>query len=136
MAATATVGAAFADHWDPHREVARPASSASVQDSYHLGVGELVVDLGDVSDPQALAGRTIHVSGGTGHLDIRVPRGITVVTQAQVTGMGGISAFGRDAGGVDTSLTASHQPRAAALLPPLHIDADLHVGAIDVHVAR
>jgi len=135
MAAAATVGTTFADHWDPHREVVRPATAATVQSDYHLDVGELVVDLTGVSDPEALAGRTIHVTGGTGHLDIRVPRGISVVTESHVTGIGGINAFGRDAGGIDTSLTASHQPRAT-VLPPLTIDADLHVGGIDIHAEQ
>jgi len=138
LAASATVGTTFADHWDPRREVIRPVSAAAVQPDYHLDVGELVVDLSDVSDPQALDGRAVSVSGGIGHLDIRVPPGVTVVTDARVTGMGGINAFGRDAGGVDTSIETVHtaRPGSPGAAPELTIDADLHVGAIDIHVAR
>jgi phage shock protein PspC (stress-responsive transcriptional regulator) len=138
MAAAATVGTTFADHWDPHREVVRPATAEAVQDDYHLDVGELVVDLRGVSDPQALDNRTIHVSGGIGHLDIRVPRSVSVVTNAQVTGVGGINAFGRDAGGVDTTVNAfrAATPPVAGGAPHLTIDADLHIGAIDIHATR
>ena len=56
LAAGATIGATVGDQWDPHREVVRPVSSAAVQDSYHLDAGNLVLDLTDVTDPQA-AGR-------------------------------------------------------------------------------
>jgi len=138
LAASATVGTTFADRWDPHREVVRPATAASVQSDYHLDVGELVVDLSGVSDPRALSGRTIHVSGGIGHLDIRVPASVSVVTSAQVTGMGGINAFGRDAGGVDTTVNAFHAGTARGVTAPapLTIQTDLHIGAIDVHAQR
>jgi phage shock protein PspC (stress-responsive transcriptional regulator) len=138
LAASATAGTTFADRWDPHREVVRPATAASVQSDYHLDVGELVVDLSGVSDPGALSGRTIHVSGGIGHLDIRVPASVSVVTSARVTGMGGITAFGRDAGGVDTTVNAFHAgaARGVTATPPLTIQTDLHIGAIDVHAQR
>src|SRR3954468_17265342 len=54
VAAAATVGATIGDQWDPHREVVRPVSSATVPDTYHLDTGNLVVDLTDVRDPQEL----------------------------------------------------------------------------------
>ncbi len=138
MAASATVGTTFADHWDPHREVVRPATASAVQGDYHLDVGELVIDLSGVSDPRALDGRTVHVSGGIGHLDIRVPASVSVVTDAQVTGMGGINAFGRDAGGVDTTVNAFHLGTDRSAGGPAHltIDTTLHIGAIDVQAER
>ena len=130
VAAAATAGATVGDRWDPHREVVRPASSAAVLSSYHLDAGNLVVDLSQVTDPQALDGRTVHVSGGVGHLDITVPTGVTVVTHATISGPGGINAFGQDSGGVDTTVDTVH--RAGPDAPTLTIDADLHIGAIDL----
>lgn len=130
LAAAATVGATIGDQWDPHREVVRPVSSAAVQGSYHLDAGNLVVDLSQVTDPEALDGRTVHVSGGVGHLDITVPTGVNVVTHASISGPGGINAFGQDSGGVDTTVDTVH--RAGPGAPTLTIDADLHIGAIDL----
>jgi phage shock protein PspC (stress-responsive transcriptional regulator) len=131
-AAFATVGSTVADRWDPHRTTELPVTASAVQSGYRMDVGEIVLDLTDVRDIQHLDGREITVSGNVGHLDIRVPAGVTVVANTQVTGIGGINAFGRDAGGVDTSVTAVHSAGAGA--PHLTIDADLHIGGIDVHV--
>ena len=102
-----------------------------MQSTYPMDVGELVVDLSEVRDPQALNGREITVTGNVGHLDIRVPADVTVVANTHVTGVGGINAFDRDGGGVDTDLTAVHSAGPGA--PRLTLDVELHVGAIDVH---
>jgi len=131
LAAAATVGATIGDQWDPHRDVVRPLSSATVPDTYHLDTGNLVFDLTDVQDPQQLDGRVIHLSAGVGQIDIEVPAGVTVKVDAHVRGPGGISLFGQDSGGVDTTATAIHAGGPGA--PHLTIDADLHVGAINAH---
>ena len=134
VAAAVTVGTTVADRWDPHSTSVRPVSAAEVQPAYTMDVGEIKLDLTGVRDPDALDGRTIHVSGDVGHLEIHVPAGVTVETDAHVSGVGGINAFGRSSGGIDTSVTAVHD--AGARAPQLTIDADLHVGGIDVHVER
>jgi hypothetical protein len=72
------------------------------------------------------------VTGNVGHLEVMVPPGLTVVSENHVTGVGGINAFGRSAGGVDSTLLATHAAGADA--PRVTIDTDLHVGGIDVHV--
>ncbi|WP_191907765.1 PspC domain-containing protein [Nocardioides cynanchi] len=128
LATFATIGSTVADRWDPHRQVERPVAAADVQGSYHLDMGELVVDLTDVRDLGALDGRTIDISGGIGHLDILVPAGITVVTHSQISGPGGITTNGQDTGGVNTTVDWIH--RAGSRAPTITIDADLHVGAI------
>jgi phage shock protein PspC (stress-responsive transcriptional regulator) len=134
IAAAATVGTTIADRWDPHSETVVPTTSAEVLPEYTMDVGELRLDLTDVRDPEALDGRTIHLTGNVGHLEVRVPADVTVVANTDVTGIGGINAFGRDGGGIDTSLTAVHD--AGTRAPHLVIDADLHVGGIDVHVGK
>jgi phage shock protein PspC (stress-responsive transcriptional regulator) len=130
VAAVVTAGVTVGDQWDPHKQVERPLTAADVQDSYHLDAGDLVVDLTQVSDPQALDDRTVHVSAGVGHLDISVPTGVTVVTHASISGPGGLNVFGQDSGGVDTTIDTVHN--AGPTAPTLTIDAGLHVGAIDV----
>jgi phage shock protein PspC (stress-responsive transcriptional regulator) len=130
LATFATVGGTVADQWDPHKQIERPIAAAEVHSSYHLDMGDLVVDLTDVSDPASLDGRTIHVSGGVGHLDIRVPAGVTVVSHSEISGPGGIHAFGQDTGGINTQADSVHN--AGAQAPTLTVDADLHVGGIDI----
>jgi len=131
LAALATTGTAFADHWDPHSSTEVPVNAADVRSTYTMDVGEIKLDLTDVSDPQALDGRTVHLTGNVGHLEVIVPRGVSVVSENHVTGIGGINAFGRSAGGVDTTLLANRSGGPGA--PHLTIDTDLHVGGIDVH---
>jgi phage shock protein PspC (stress-responsive transcriptional regulator) len=131
LAAAVTVGTTIADRWDPHRTTVDPASSSDVRGSYRMDVGDLVLDLSDVSDPQDLDGRTIYVDGRVGHLDIRVPEDVTVVANTRVTGVGGSSVFGQDDGGIDTIVDTTHDAGPGA--PRLVIDARLHVGQIDVH---
>jgi hypothetical protein len=132
LAAFGTTGAAFADHWDPHSSTEVPATAAAVRADYTMDVGELRLDLTAVHDLRSLDGRTIHVTGNVGHLEVMVPPGLTVVSENHVTGVGGINAFGRSAGGVDSTLLATHAAGADA--PRVTIDTDLHVGGIDVHV--
>jgi phage shock protein PspC (stress-responsive transcriptional regulator) len=128
LATVVTIGSTVADRWDPHKQIERPTAAAAVPAAYHLDMGDLVVDLTRVRNPRALDGRTIEVTGGVGQLDIRVPAGVTVVTRAQISGAGGITTFGEDTGGFDTSVDSVHDGGAGA--PTLTIDAHLHIGAI------
>ncbi|MBO0845685.1 MAG: PspC domain-containing protein [Nocardioides sp.] len=119
------------DKWDVNRTVDTPLTSTDVNSSYRMDNGELVVDLGQVADPQALDGRTIHVTGDIGHLDIRTPDGVNVVAHLDINGPGGISAYGRDEGGISHTMDTQYVARAGA--PTLTIDAQLDIGAIDLH---
>jgi phage shock protein PspC (stress-responsive transcriptional regulator) len=128
LATVATIGSTVADRWDPHKQIERPVVAAQVPGTYHLDMGDLVVDLTRVRNPQALDGRTIEVTGGVGQLDIRVPAGVTVVTHSRISGAGGITTFGEDSGGFDTTVDSTHDAGAGA--PTLTLDARLHIGAI------
>jgi phage shock protein PspC (stress-responsive transcriptional regulator) len=131
LAWPALAATAAADKWDVHRTTDRPLSSAAVQDTYRMDNGELVVDLAHVSDPQGLDGRTIHVTGDVGHLDIRVPYGVTVLAHLDIDGPGGMDAFGHGEGGFGHVMDTSY--RAGRGAPTLTIDAHLNVGGIDLH---
>jgi phage shock protein PspC (stress-responsive transcriptional regulator) len=126
-----TTGVTIADRWDVHRTVERPATSLDVHNAYRIDAGELVVDLSQVSDPSALDGRVVHVDGDVGHLDIRVPAGVNVIAHLDIDGPGGISAFGQDVGGLGRTLNTRLD--ASRKAPTLTIDADLDIGAIDLH---
>jgi phage shock protein PspC (stress-responsive transcriptional regulator) len=131
VAAAVTVGTTVADRWDPHTTTVVPANASQVRSDYSMDVGELVVDLSSIRNPQALDGREITVTGNVGHLDIQVPPDVTVVAHAHVTGIGGLNVFDRDGGGIDTQVTSVSSGGPGA--PRLTIDTTLHVGAIDVH---
>lgn len=126
-----TSGVTVADRWDVQRTIERPATSADVRGTYRIDVGELVVDLAQVSDPSALDGRVVHVDGDVGHLDIRVPRGVNVIAHLDINGPGGITAFGQDGGGLGHTLDTRYDISPSA--PTLTVDAQLDVGAIDLH---
>jgi phage shock protein PspC (stress-responsive transcriptional regulator) len=119
------------DKWDVNRTVDRPLTSAAVNSTYRMDNGELVVDLGHVADPRALDGRTIHVSGDIGHLDIRTPDGVNVIAHLDIDGPGGMNAFGRDEGGINHEMNTRYF--AGLRAPTLTIDARLDIGAIDLH---
>jgi phage shock protein PspC (stress-responsive transcriptional regulator) len=127
----ALVFTTVADRWDPHRAVERPVTASTVRPSYHIDTGELVLDLTRVRDVHALDNRTVTISGGIGHLDIRVPPGLSVNTRASISGPGGINDFGQETGGIGTSVSSFHD--AGPHTPVLTIVATLHVGAIDLH---
>jgi hypothetical protein len=126
LAVTAAV-----DHWDFNRTVVRPATASQVSSTYTMDNGELVVDLGQLRDPRALDGRTVHVTGHIGHLDIRVPDNVTVIAHLDVNGPGGINAFGRNEGGLGHVMDTRY--RAGPGAPTLVVDATLDVGGIDLH---
>ncbi len=132
LAAATTVGTTIADRWDPHthdrrrRPTRRRCGAATRWTSASSSL-----DLSDVADPEALDGREITVHGNVGHLDVRVPSDVTVVANTHVSGIGGLNVFGRDGGGIDTELDTVHSGGPGA--PRLTIDAELHVGGIDVH---
>jgi phage shock protein PspC (stress-responsive transcriptional regulator) len=130
LAYAVTAGATIADRWDLARTVDRPTTAAEVRDSYRMDSGELVVDLARIS-PQDLDGRTIHVTGDIGHLDIRVPQGLNVDAHLDIDGPGGMNAFGQDEGGLGHEMDTYHY--AGPTAPTLTIDAKLDIGGIDLH---
>ena len=130
VASVLTAGTTVADRWHPDHVSEVPTTASAVQSDYRLDVGDLVVDLTGVSNPAALDGRVIHASVGVGHLEVRVPPGVTVVTAAHIDGPGGINAFGQNTGGFGAELDNVHQGGKHA--PTLTVDAHVHVGAIDL----
>jgi hypothetical protein len=130
LAAVGMAGATASHRWD-EQVVRTPDSAAAVQDRYELGAGELVLDLTQVSDPEALDGRRIELDTGAGRIEVRLPEGLDVDVQAQV-GLGDADVFGetQDGGGID--LTAQHDGGTA--VPHLDLDVELGLGEVDVHV--
>ena len=107
--------------------VSRPASVASLDRTYRLGVGNYTVDLHDVALP---IGQTrVKATLGIGDLRIRVPQRVTVVVDAH-TGAGQLVLFGQESDGtsVDRNVTAP----GVAPSRVLALDARVGVGRIEV----
>ena len=77
LATVATTGATVASQVDGGQMDERPTSAAAVQDEYSLDTGEVVVDLSDVRDVEALDGRSIEVHTGIGRVEVILPAGST-----------------------------------------------------------
>ena len=130
VSTVALAGATASDHWNGSDLHASPAKASAVRDSYTVSGGELVLDLSHVRDVSALDGRTIHVSGDIGRLEVVVPATVDTTAHADINGPGDIRLFGRDSGGIGIAMTRESGPTDA---PAITINADLEVGQIEVH---
>ena len=123
MAALTVIG-----QWEGERINETPSTAAQVDDRYEFGAGQLVLDLTEVDDVEALDGRQISVEGGAGRIELLVPDDVDVRVIGRVDGPGAITLFGEQRGGIETSSRAHHEAGPDA--PRLTIDADLGVGEI------
>jgi hypothetical protein len=130
IAAVATAGATASGRWDDP-VVRTPDTAAQVQDRYEIGGGELVLDLTQVADPEALDGRTIEVRAGAGSVDVKIPEGLDVDVAANV-GLGDAEVFGDRQDGAGVDVTGTHDGGLDA--PDIRLDIELGLGEIDVNV--
>lgn len=132
LAATLVLAASTgAENFDGDQRVA-PTSADQVHDKYDIGAGELLLDLSELSDPGALAGRTISLEGGIGHIILVVPDDVDARVNAAVDGPGNIKILGTDLGGVETRQSWLHDTAGTGLVT---IDVELGVGEIEVRTS-
>jgi phage shock protein PspC (stress-responsive transcriptional regulator) len=131
LLAAAVTGIGLAsEKWDTENVEIVPDSSVDVQSSYSYDVGEYVLDLTQLTDPEGLDGRTIEMSLDVGELDVVVPKGMDVTVTGSVDGPGGLTLFGEDSGGIDTTRTRTYD--GGDDVPHLTLDLQMNVGHIDV----
>jgi len=109
-----------------------PTSSAQVQSVYANTVGEIRLDLTEVTDPEALAGRTLHLHQRTGYIEVVVPRSLNVEIDAKMAGAGGVRIPGNDSGGFNHSAERTLRAVPASTSAPLQLDLDAKFGQITV----
>ncbi len=109
------------------RVAVTPATAADVRSTYTITSGRAEIDLSEVSDPEALAGRTLTLDGRAGELVVVLPEGVRTEVDADISGPGAIDFPDRNAGGIGTSLNGTYGEGSGVLT----INADLNVGHIE-----
>ncbi|MEO6511319.1 MAG: PspC domain-containing protein [Nocardioides sp.] len=132
IAAVVTAGGLASEKVDGDTIEVLPRTSSQVESDYSFDVGKHVLDLTQLADPEALDGTTINVTGHVGELDVVVPEGMDVTVDAVIGGPGGISLFGVDSGGIDTTKSATYDGGSGPDVPHVTFDLTLDVGHIDV----
>ncbi|HXH87370.1 MAG TPA: PspC domain-containing protein [Gaiellaceae bacterium] len=106
----------------------RPRTAAELQPTYELGIGELIVDLGNVALPP---GRTsVDVELGIGDLRVFVPAGVGLEIDAHA-GAGDVNVLGRR----DEGASADQEvvvPGPSPESPVLVLDASVGLGELTV----
>jgi hypothetical protein len=109
----------------------RPATVAELREEYQLGIGQLTVDLTDLSSAQLDADARTRVRVGIGQLVVIVPEGLAVQVEARAT-VGNVRVFEDEEGGfgVDREAGPGLDGRGAVL------ELVLSVGLGEVEVRR
>ncbi|GGD23702.1 PspC domain-containing protein [Nocardioides daphniae] len=131
VAALVTVVGTASERWDDDlgRVSVIPGTAAQVRDLYEMRRGELEVDLSEVSDVEALAGRDVRVEGGAGRIVLLLPDELGVDLRTEVGGPGNIRLpDGSQNGGIAVSRETSLGPD----VPRMQITVELGVGEIEV----
>lgn len=134
VATLATLGTQAEGGEEKPAVLATPSTAAALAPSYETGIGDLVVDLSDVDDVEALDGRALTLRNHLGRILLIVPPEVDVRGQARVDWIGEISAFGRTSGtSLDLDRDARRGPPDA---PTLDVDAEVGLGEIVVRTFR
>jgi predicted membrane protein len=106
-----------------------PFVLSDLHDEYHLGIGELRLDLTHLDFPR---GTTTNVKAtvGIGHLRVLVPRDVTVVIHGHA-GMGEVRFLDQHEGGLDVDRDATF-PSAGESTPRVEIETDVGIGQVEV----
>jgi phage shock protein PspC (stress-responsive transcriptional regulator) len=129
VAAIALAAGTAADQIDAKSVSVAPLTAAEVDSHYSLEVGEQHIDLTDVTDPEALDGRTIDVDGNVGTIDITLPDGVRADIDANIDGPGSIKLFGSENGDIGVE---EHRIVGPTDAPTITLRLDLNVGQIEV----
>jgi phage shock protein PspC (stress-responsive transcriptional regulator) len=105
-----------------------PSTVTEVADGYDMGVGQLRVDLRNVDLPPGRT--TLPVSIGAGEIQVIVPDGTCVTTEADISMGAYQEPFNGEQGGVDLEIDDEYPVTPGR--PELHVLADVGLGALTV----
>ena len=130
IATVVTVGATVASQVDGDQMDVRPTSAAAVEDEYSVDAGEVIVDLSDVRDVEALDGRSLEVHAGIGRVEVILPDGLDVTVHGRVDGPGHLALLGGDEGGIDLEDRVTLD--GGDDVPQLDLEAWVGIGEVEV----
>lgn len=105
-----------------------PSHVSDVETSYKNGVGEVVVDLSDLRDPDKLGGRSISIRQGVGRTHVIVPDEVPVRASGHVN-IGRTNLFGSSQSG---SRIDAHRNTGNTTDPALTLKIHQSIGEIEV----
>ena len=106
----------------------RPTTVTALDPSYEHGIGELELDLGDITLPTGTT--SVDASVGIGKIVVTVPEDVALVIDAHA-GVGSIDLMGARDDGVDADRTIT-LPGSTPDAPVLDLEADIAIGDIQV----
>jgi hypothetical protein len=131
LASLGLLGATMAQEVDGGDIRRTPTTAADVPLDLNTDAGEIVLDLTQVQDLQALDGKTIELDSNVGRIEVIVPPGLSVHVDANVDGPGHLALFGDERGGIGIDDEINHFAGAGA--PQISVEADISFGEIKVH---
>lgn len=111
-----------------------PTTAAALNGSYFVPTGRLRVDLSHLSDPTALDGRRLSLTGRAGEIVLILPPEVRTTVTAGIDGPGAVDLPGRTEGGLGTQVRQTFGPPGAG--GRVRVDTHLFAGHIDVRKAR
>lgn len=114
-------------------QVVRPTSTADLADTYSVPAGRIEIDLTRISEPSALAGKTITADVNAGEIVVIVPSEVAIELAADVRYGGAIDTpdgLTRDGWGTDVERTYAADGGSSSA--PLVLDLEAGFGHIDV----
>ncbi len=131
LASLALAGASVTTEVDGGDINRTPVAAADVDSDLQTDAGEIVLDLRNVADLDALDGRTLDLEASFGRVEVILPPGLSATVDAEVHGGGHIELFGSERGGFEVSDTVHHIGGTDA--PEITIEIDVNFGEIRVH---
>jgi predicted membrane protein len=108
----------------------QPTSLAELKGEYHLGVGQLTIDLTGLTFAEAPTTH-VKVTVGIGQLTVHVPGGLGVTVHG-TAGLGEVVLFDHQSSGFEVDLTQSRPPIATQALGTLVLELSVGLGQVTV----
>ena len=111
----------------------RPTSTGDLQASYSVPAGRVEIDLTGVTEPSALAGRSLEVDVNAGEIVVIVPPEVAIDLEAAIEYGGAIDTpDGRTTDGWGNSVERTYPAETGSGGAPLELDLEAGFGHIDV----
>jgi len=119
-------------HWENHTRTYAPDSAATVQDSYRIGNGKMVIDLSMIGNPEQLQGRSIDARMDIGEIIVKVPDGVNVNVSGSLDAAGDVEVGDRDESGFSPGVTTTLGPTSGDPVATFDLDVHGRIGHIEV----